>query len=133
MEYGAFSHCSKMFKSHTHITVTHTHVHVTHTHTHTHTCARAHPQGVVMEHVPGSNLQQYLEAAGGRLSEDVARFVFQQMMIAVDFCHKNGKVCLCVCVCVCDCVCACANAWSARCAWQGHHNLGWWQVQAGRN
>lgn len=45
-----------------------------------------------MEYVDGSNLQQYLEANGGRLEEDVARFIFQQLMIAVDFCHKNGKV-----------------------------------------
>lgn len=45
-----------------------------------------------MEYVNGTNLQQYLEANGGRLSEDVARFIFQQLMIAVDFCHKNGKV-----------------------------------------
>lgn len=49
-------------------------------------------QGVVMEYVNGTNLQQYLEASGGRLGEDVARFIFQQLMIAVDFCHKNGKV-----------------------------------------
>mmetsp|Transcript_33756 Transcript_33756/g.85431 ORF Transcript_33756/g.85431 Transcript_33756/m.85431 type:complete len:539 (-) Transcript_33756:1450-3066(-) len=48
--------------------------------------------GVVMEYVNGTNLQQYLEANGGRLDEDVARFIFQQLMIAVDFCHKNGKV-----------------------------------------
>ncbi|GLC56192.1 hypothetical protein PLESTB_001078300 [Pleodorina starrii] len=47
---------------------------------------------VVMEYVNGTNLQHYLEAAGGKLPEDVARFIFQQLVIAVDFCHKKGKV-----------------------------------------
>lgn len=43
--------------------------------------------GVVMEYVNGTNLQQYLEMAGGKLPEDVARFIFQQLIIAVDFCE----------------------------------------------
>jgi hypothetical protein len=30
-----------------------------------------------MEYVDGTNLQQYLEANGGKLAEDVARFIFQ--------------------------------------------------------
>lgn len=47
-------------------------------------------QGVVMEYVPGTNLQQYLEAAGGKLPEDVARFIFQQLIIAVDFCGLHN-------------------------------------------
>ncbi|GIL58543.1 hypothetical protein Vafri_13489 [Volvox africanus] len=47
---------------------------------------------VVMEYVNGTNLQHYLEGAGGKLPEDVARFIFQQLVIAVDFCHKKGKV-----------------------------------------
>ncbi|KAG1653843.1 hypothetical protein FOA52_008644 [Chlamydomonas sp. UWO 241] len=48
--------------------------------------------GVVMEFVDGQDLQAYLVKAGGRLSEDVARFVFQQLVVAVDFIHKKGKV-----------------------------------------
>ncbi|KXZ49463.1 hypothetical protein GPECTOR_21g689 [Gonium pectorale] len=47
---------------------------------------------VVMEYVSGTNLQHYLESAGGKLPEDVVRFIFQQLIIAVDFCHKKGKV-----------------------------------------
>ncbi|GLI61186.1 hypothetical protein VaNZ11_003478, partial [Volvox africanus] len=47
---------------------------------------------VVMEYVNGTNLQHYLEGAGGKLPEDVARFIFQQLVMAVDFCHKKGKV-----------------------------------------
>ena len=29
---------------------------------------------------------------GGSLDEDVARFVFQQLVVAVDFIHRKGKV-----------------------------------------
>lgn len=45
-----------------------------------------------MEYVHGQNLQQYLEQHGGKVPEDIARFIFQQLMIAVDFCHRLGKV-----------------------------------------
>ncbi len=48
--------------------------------------------GVVIEHVDGPDLQTYLQQKGGVLSEDVARFMFQQLAITVDFIHKKGKV-----------------------------------------
>eukprot|EP00798_Chlamydomonas_sp_ICE-L_P008856 gene8856-3740_t len=47
---------------------------------------------IVMEYVEGPNLQTYVDRHGGKLEEDTARFVFQQLMIAVDFIHKKGKV-----------------------------------------
>ncbi len=34
-----------------------------------------------MEYVEGTNLQQYLEMQGGSIPEDVARFIFQQLMV----------------------------------------------------
>ena len=39
--------------------------------------------GIVMEFIDGEDLQAYLLKQGGSLSEDVARFVFQQLCITV--------------------------------------------------
>ncbi|KIY95352.1 hypothetical protein MNEG_12611 [Monoraphidium neglectum] len=47
---------------------------------------------VVMEYVEGENLQQFLANTGGRASEALARFLFQQLVLALDFCHRKGKV-----------------------------------------
>lgn len=45
-----------------------------------------------MEFVEGENLQQFLANTGGRASEALARFLFQQLVLALDFCHRRGKV-----------------------------------------
>ncbi|KAI8477398.1 MAG: kinase-like domain-containing protein, partial [Monoraphidium minutum] len=47
---------------------------------------------VVMEYVEGENLHQFLTNTGGRTSEALARFLFQQVVLALDFCHRKGKV-----------------------------------------
>ncbi|GIL83612.1 hypothetical protein Vretifemale_12281 [Volvox reticuliferus] len=47
---------------------------------------------IVMEYVDGENLQVFLEKAGGCIGESLARFLFQQLAIALDFCHRRGKV-----------------------------------------
>ena len=36
-----------------------------------------------MEYVEGQNLMEYLVAHGGSLREDAARFLFQQLIVAV--------------------------------------------------
>jgi len=48
--------------------------------------------GLVMEHIDGVDLQSYLTKQGGTLSEEVARFLFQQLTITMEFIHKKGKV-----------------------------------------
>jgi serine/threonine-protein kinase SRK2 len=47
---------------------------------------------IAMEYVEGDNLQTFLESMNGKLQENLARFVFQQLLIAIDFCHRKGKV-----------------------------------------
>ncbi|KAG2442023.1 hypothetical protein HYH02_009815 [Chlamydomonas schloesseri] len=66
---------------------------------------------IVMEYVDGENLQAgrsgvlglrgnggaalapvFTEKAGGCIIEPLARFLFQQLVIALDFCHRRGKV-----------------------------------------
>lgn len=47
---------------------------------------------IAMEYVEGDNLQAFLETMNGKLPENLARFVFQQLMIAIDYCHRKGKV-----------------------------------------
>lgn len=47
---------------------------------------------IATEYVEGETLQAFLEKAGGRVVEPLARFIFQQLVIAVDYCHKKGKV-----------------------------------------
>ena len=46
---------------------------------------------MVLEYVDGLDLFTYLNSLGGRLSEDDARAIFQQLILAVDFCHRIGK------------------------------------------
>ncbi|GAX79602.1 hypothetical protein CEUSTIGMA_g7043.t1 [Chlamydomonas eustigma] len=48
--------------------------------------------GIVMEYVDGRNLEAYLLEHGGKLPEDAARFLFQQLMVAVEFLHKRRKI-----------------------------------------
>lgn len=48
--------------------------------------------GVVMEYVDGQDMQTYLMKQGGKVPVDIARFLFQQLVLAVDFMHKRGKV-----------------------------------------
>ncbi|GLC42118.1 hypothetical protein PLESTM_001293300 [Pleodorina starrii] len=47
---------------------------------------------IVMEYVDGENLQVFVEKAGGCIIESLARFLFQQLIIAMDFCQRRGKV-----------------------------------------
>ena len=47
--------------------------------------------GIVMEFIDGVDLTVYLGAMGGRLSEDFSRFIFQQLILALAFCHGKGK------------------------------------------
>lgn len=46
---------------------------------------------IVMEYVGGGNLQQYVEAAG-RLPEWQARCFFQQLILALQYCHANLRI-----------------------------------------
>eukprot|EP00798_Chlamydomonas_sp_ICE-L_P016247 gene16247-22422_t len=45
-----------------------------------------------VEYVEGETLQGFLEKVGGKVIEGLARFVFQQLALAVDFCHRKGKI-----------------------------------------
>jgi serine/threonine protein kinase len=48
---------------------------------------------LVMEYVPGWNLDEYLQKKNdGALSEDEARHLFRQLVSAVDFCHRKWVV-----------------------------------------
>ncbi|CAM0137048.1 unnamed protein product [Umbelopsis sp. WA50703] len=47
---------------------------------------------LIMEYVPGVNLEQYLHLAGGALSECEARRLFQQIVAAVSYCHSRWIV-----------------------------------------
>ena len=42
---------------------------------------------IVMEYVAGGNLHQLVNRQGG-LSEKLARWFFQQLIVALDYCHK---------------------------------------------
>ena len=44
---------------------------------------RPRASGIVMEYVEGQNLMEYLVEHGGSLREDAARFLFQQLIVAV--------------------------------------------------
>jgi serine/threonine-protein kinase SRK2 len=46
---------------------------------------------IVMEYVGGGNLQQYVEGAG-RLPEWQARCFFQQLILALQYCHANLRI-----------------------------------------
>ncbi|KAI7896845.1 kinase-like domain-containing protein [Mucor mucedo] len=48
---------------------------------------------LVMEYVPGWNLDEYLQKKSqGALDEDEARHLFRQLVTAVDFCHRKWVV-----------------------------------------
>lgn len=48
---------------------------------------------LVMEYVPGWNLDEYLQKKNdGALTEDEARHLFRQLVSAVDFCHRKWVV-----------------------------------------
>jgi serine/threonine protein kinase len=66
-----------------------THEHVTKLHE---TYETADSLYLIMEHVPGVNLEQYLELAGGALSESEARRLFRQIVSAVSYCHSRWIV-----------------------------------------
>ncbi|ORZ24521.1 kinase-like domain-containing protein, partial [Absidia repens] len=47
---------------------------------------------LVMEYVPGFNLDEHLQKRHGLLHEDEARLIFRQMVAAVDYCHSRWVV-----------------------------------------
>ena len=47
---------------------------------------------LVMEFIPGTNLDEHLHQKGGALSEDEARHLFRQIIAAVYFCHNRWVV-----------------------------------------
>jgi serine/threonine protein kinase len=48
---------------------------------------------LVMEYVPGWNLDEYLQKKeGGALNEEEARHLFRQLVSAVDYCHHRWIV-----------------------------------------
>ncbi|GAX83181.1 hypothetical protein CEUSTIGMA_g10607.t1 [Chlamydomonas eustigma] len=47
---------------------------------------------LVMEYVEGETVEDFLEKVGGKIIEGLARFITQQLIIAVDFCHRKGKL-----------------------------------------
>ncbi|KAK9836749.1 hypothetical protein WJX74_007405 [Apatococcus lobatus] len=47
--------------------------------------------GLVMEYAPGGDLFDYIQQHGN-LHEDQARWIFQQLTVGVDFCHKKSIV-----------------------------------------
>ncbi|CAO3587884.1 unnamed protein product [Absidia cylindrospora] len=47
---------------------------------------------LVMEYIPGVNLDEYLIRKGGSLKEDEARVIFRQVVAAVDYCHRKWVV-----------------------------------------
>lgn len=55
---------------------------------------------IVMEYVPGVNLDEHLKQSNGHLSEDEARHVFRQLVSAVDYCHRHWVVHRDIKVCV---------------------------------
>ncbi|CAO3589429.1 unnamed protein product [Absidia cylindrospora] len=47
---------------------------------------------LVMEYIPGVNLDEHLKHKGGRLDEQEARIIFRQVLTAVDYCHRKWVV-----------------------------------------
>ncbi|KAL0078382.1 kinase-like domain-containing protein [Phycomyces blakesleeanus] len=47
---------------------------------------------LVMEYVPGMNLDEHLIGSDGLLGENEARAIFRQMVSAVDYCHRRWVV-----------------------------------------
>lgn len=46
---------------------------------------------IVMEYVPGGDVMQYIRRRNG-LTEDEARWFFQQLILGLDYCHRMGVV-----------------------------------------
>ncbi|KAG2180150.1 hypothetical protein INT43_003938 [Umbelopsis isabellina] len=47
---------------------------------------------LVLEYIPGVNLDEHLQRSGGSLSESEARAIFRQMVTAVSYCHSRWVV-----------------------------------------
>jgi len=47
--------------------------------------------GLAMEFAPGGDMFEYVVKKGG-LREDEARWFFQQLVVAMDYCHRMGVV-----------------------------------------
>ncbi|KAI8338901.1 kinase-like domain-containing protein, partial [Chlamydoabsidia padenii] len=47
---------------------------------------------LVMEYIPGINLEEHLKTMGGSLTENDARLIFRQVVAAVDYCHQKWVV-----------------------------------------
>ncbi|KAI7872499.1 kinase-like domain-containing protein [Spinellus fusiger] len=47
---------------------------------------------LVMEYIPGLNLDEYLNKMGGSLGEEEARDIFRQLVLAVHYCHSQSIV-----------------------------------------
>ncbi|KAI9012478.1 kinase-like domain-containing protein, partial [Phycomyces nitens] len=47
---------------------------------------------LIMEYVPGMNLDEHLVGSDGLLGENEARAIFRQMVSAVDYCHRRWVV-----------------------------------------
>jgi serine/threonine-protein kinase SRK2 len=45
---------------------------------------------IVMEYASGGELFEFVKRSG-RLSEDAARFFFQQLISGVDYCHRQVR------------------------------------------
>ena len=45
---------------------------------------------IVMEYASGGELFEFVKRSG-RLSEDAARFFFQQLISGVDYCHRQAR------------------------------------------
>lgn len=47
--------------------------------------------GIAMEYCAGGDLQQYMQSRPGcRVPEDEARWLFQQLMVGLHYCHSRG-------------------------------------------
>lgn len=49
-----------------------------------------HHLAIAMEFAAGGDLFEYLKSRGGKLPEVHARWFFQQLMVALDYCHRMG-------------------------------------------
>jgi serine/threonine-protein kinase SRK2 len=49
---------------------------------------------IVMEYASGGELFEFVKRSG-RLSEDAARFFFQQLISGVDYCHRQVEAVCC--------------------------------------
>ena len=54
-------------------------------------CVRCALVPQMMEYADGGDMYRYIQQRG-RLSEDDARWFFQQIIIGLDYCHRRGVV-----------------------------------------